>query len=133
MADLLRHDDHRVLLAENAIEAMRIARREVLDLVITDLVMPQNPGYDLIAALYTNPKTYAIPILALTADGELVLKQQGDERGLYSLSSNIAAYVRKPFSAVGFRGTVLAILDAVQSGRFHPGEPYYKALGRWSR
>lgn len=122
-----------MLLAENVIEAMRIARREALDLIITDLVMPQSPSYDLIAALYKNPKTYAIPILALTADGELVLKQMGDERGLYSLSSNIAAYVRKPFSAAEFRGTVLAVLDAVQSGRFPPGEPYYKALGSIKR
>lgn len=127
--DLMRHDGHKVWVAAGVVEAMRLARRETLDLVITDLVMPHSPGYDLIAALYRQSKTYATPILAITADGELVLGHQGDNRGLHSLSSNIAAYVAKPFSGAELRGIVLAVLEAWRAGRFRPGEPYYKVLG----
>ena len=131
--DLMRQAGHTVFAAESVIKAMRITRRERLDLVITDLVMPYSPGYVLVGALYRNPKTYALPILAISADGDLVLSHQGDERGLHSLSSNIAAYIDKPFSIYELQGTVMAILHAARSGRFHPGEPYYKALGSRKR
>ena len=128
--DIMAHDGYEVFTASSVTQAMRIARRASPDIIITDLVMPQGSGYDLIAALYKHPKTYATPILALTADGELVLSRFGDDRGLFSLSSNIAAYIAKPFSAMELRTTVLAVLHAAQLGRFHPGEPYHKALGR---
>lgn len=129
VADLMRHDGHRVISASGSAAALLLCRDRTPDLVITDLVMPDSPGYDLIQALYRDPKTYAVPVIAVTADGELILHQQGDRRGLHSLSSNIAAYVPKPFSGAALRGVVMAVFEALRKGRFKPGEPYYKALG----
>lgn len=48
-------------------EAIDIARRELFDLILLDLMMPEVSGFDVVQALKGRPDTAAIPILALTA------------------------------------------------------------------
>lgn len=48
-------------------EAIEIARRELFDLILLDLMMPEVSGFDVVEALKVRPDTAAIPILALTA------------------------------------------------------------------
>lgn len=48
-------------------EAIDIARRELFDLILLDLMMPEVSGFDVVQALKGRADTAAIPILALTA------------------------------------------------------------------
>ena len=48
-------------------EAIDIARRELFDLILLDLMMPEVSGFDVAQALKGRADTAAIPILALTA------------------------------------------------------------------
>jgi len=48
-------------------EAIDIARRELFDLILLDLMMPEVSGFDVVEALKGRADTAAIPILALTA------------------------------------------------------------------
>lgn len=49
--DILSHSGYRVVLAENATEALDAAAREAFDLVITDVVMPGVDGFSLTSRL----------------------------------------------------------------------------------
>jgi CheY-like chemotaxis protein len=56
-----------VLRAYGGREAIETARRELPDLIVLDLLMPEVNGFDVVAALMENPTTAAIPIIVVTA------------------------------------------------------------------
>jgi CheY-like chemotaxis protein len=56
-----------VLRAYGGREAIDAARRELPDVILLDLMMPEVNGFDVVAALQEQPDTAGIPILVLTA------------------------------------------------------------------
>jgi CheY-like chemotaxis protein len=56
-----------VLRASGGREAIATARRELPDVIVLDLMMPDVNGFDVVEALQDNPHTARIPILVLTA------------------------------------------------------------------
>ena len=56
-----------VLTAYGGREAIEVARRELPDLVLLDLMMPEVNGFDVVDALNERPDTARIPILVVTA------------------------------------------------------------------
>jgi CheY-like chemotaxis protein len=56
-----------VLRAYGGQEAIDTARREVPDLIVLDLMMPDVSGFDVVEALRRPPETAGIPILIVTA------------------------------------------------------------------
>jgi CheY-like chemotaxis protein len=56
-----------VLRAYGGQEAIDAARRELPDLIVLDLMMPDVSGFDVVTALIENPETARIPILVVTA------------------------------------------------------------------
>src|SRR5438876_12383075 len=55
-----------VYTAANGIEALKILSSQSIDLIITDVVMPQMDGVDLYEAVKKDPKTTDIPIIIVT-------------------------------------------------------------------
>jgi CheY-like chemotaxis protein len=56
-----------VLRAYGGRDAIDIARRELPDLIVLDLMMPDVNGFDVVEALKLQPETARIPILVVTA------------------------------------------------------------------
>jgi CheY-like chemotaxis protein len=56
-----------VLRAYGGREAIEIARREIPDLVVLDLMMPDVNGFDVVDALSADPTTAGIPVIVVTA------------------------------------------------------------------
>ena len=56
----------RISLAGNGLEALQIIARTDIDLLITDVVMPEMDGVDLYLALKNNPGTVNLPIIIIT-------------------------------------------------------------------
>ncbi|HEX7595068.1 MAG TPA: PAS domain S-box protein, partial [Gemmatimonadaceae bacterium] len=56
-----------VLRAYGGQEAIDTARRELPDLIVLDLMMPEVSGFDVVAALHEDHDTASIPILVVTA------------------------------------------------------------------
>jgi CheY-like chemotaxis protein len=56
-----------VLRAYGGREAIATARRELPDLIVLDLMMPDVNGFDVVEALNQDPDTACIPILVVTA------------------------------------------------------------------
>jgi len=63
----LEQEGARVINASNGRRAMELLEFEPVDLIITDIMMPEMDGYQTIAAVRANPKLAALPIIALSA------------------------------------------------------------------
>jgi len=72
-------------------KGLELVRRERPHLVVTDLMMPGIDGLELVRLLRQDPRTRQIPVIMLTARGELDDRVRGLETG-------VAAYLTKPFS-----------------------------------
>jgi CheY-like chemotaxis protein len=73
-----------VLRAYSGREAIDTARKELPDVIVLDLMMPEVNGFDVVAALGEHSDTARIPILAVTAEeisAEDRAKLQGDVVG----------------------------------------------------
>jgi CheY-like chemotaxis protein len=57
----------KLLSAFGGQEGIEVARRQLPDLIVLDLMMPEVSGFDVIDALKLEPSTAAIPIIILTA------------------------------------------------------------------
>ena len=67
--ELLRHDDHVVLEAEDGEEALKIIASMAVDLVVLDMLMPNKDGLETIGELRrSNPH---IRILAISSGGRV--------------------------------------------------------------
>jgi PAS domain S-box-containing protein len=56
-----------VVRAYGGKEAIEMAQKELPDLIVLDLMMPEVNGFDVVQALHTWPQTASIPILVVTA------------------------------------------------------------------
>ena len=66
VATTLQAEGYRVLRAYSGDEAIAAARRELPDLLILDLMMPEVSGFEVASALRDSEQTARIPILVLT-------------------------------------------------------------------
>lgn len=83
-------DDYIVLEAVDGKEGLEIARKEVPDLVICDVMMPVMDGLEFTEQLKTGTATSHIPVIMLTAKNLEEHRAEGYEHGADS-------YITKPF------------------------------------
>lgn len=78
-------------LARNGVEAIEIAKRKALDLILLDVMLPGIDGVEVLKRLKKNKESAGIPVIMLTARGEEIDKVLGFELG-------VEDYITKPFS-----------------------------------
>ena len=88
---LQRLRDVQFRTAENGREALTVLAREPVDLLVTDINMPEMDGIELVRAVRQRLDAQALPILIITAKGEEAAREEG-----LALGAN--AYVLKPLS-----------------------------------
>ncbi|MGC2234569.1 MAG: PAS domain S-box protein [Pyrinomonadaceae bacterium] len=67
LAVILRDAGYRVLTAESAAEGLKIARRELPDLIVSDVMMPETDGIELCRMIRADEKLNTTPILLVSA------------------------------------------------------------------
>ena len=88
----LLKESYRVLLANGGAAALRLARLEPRpDLILLDIMMPELNGYTVCEALKADPETAPIPVIFLTARGEVEDEEMGFRSGCVD-------YITKPVS-----------------------------------
>ncbi len=80
-----------VLQAHDGEEALELARRELPDLGVFDVMMPKLDGLELTRRLRADEATTGMPIILLTARGQDTDLSEGFDAGADD-------YLRKPFS-----------------------------------
>ncbi len=105
--DLLQATGHEVALAPDGLTALAAVQAREPDLLILDLAMPGMTGFEVCRAIKRNPFTSRIPVLMLTAQGQVESKVQGFESGADD-------YLPKPFDPRELRARVAALLRLVK-------------------
>lgn len=100
----LQKKGYKVFIARDGFEALEIADREVPDLVLMDIMMPEMDGYEAFEKLKTNEKLNNTKLIFLSAKN----KQSDIEKGLEMGADD---YITKPFSIKKIIKTVEEILE----------------------
>lgn len=83
--------EYSVLTAMNGIEALAVLDNHYVNLVVSDVMMPQMDGFELCKTIKSDLSYSHIPVVLLTAKTNIQLKIEGLELGA-------DAYIEKPFS-----------------------------------
>lgn len=101
---------YNVLLAGDGDEGLKIAREQLPDLIVSDIMMPNKNGFEICREIKGNDATNHIPVILLTALGSLEHQQLGIDYGADD-------YIVKPFSISILAGKIRNILNARQNFR----------------
>lgn len=107
----LEKEGYTVIVADNGIDAIELARKERPNLAILDVMIPQLDGYEVCRTIRAE---MPIPIIMLTAKGEEIDKVVGLEIGADE-------YLTKPFSLRELQARIKAMLRLVS--RFKASKP----------
>jgi two-component system sensor histidine kinase ChiS len=87
----LAHEGYETFQALNGIEALEIAQREAVDLIVLDVMLPGIDGYEVCHRLRSDLETEKIPVLMISAKAK-------DQDKATALRVGAQAYFKKPFS-----------------------------------
>ena len=108
---LLSSDDlYEVLLANSGPEALRLAREEIPDLILLDLMMPEMDGIEVCVQLRASRSTYLIPVIMLTASA------LHDHR-LEALRTGVDDYLSKPFDPEELEVRIQSLIRRIRLSR----------------
>jgi len=82
---------HEALTAEDGAAGVEAAKRELPDLILMDVVMPNLNGFQATRSITREPSTKHIPIVLVTT------KDQDTDR-VWGMRQGARAYITKPFS-----------------------------------
>lgn len=82
---------YHVIEAENGKIGLQVANNEPIDIIVSDIMMPEMDGYTLTKTIRNNPELCHIPIILLTA-------KSGEQSLIKGLEHEADAYITKPFS-----------------------------------
>lgn len=114
VGDNLEAMDFQVLTARNGVEGLNKAREAKPDLLVLDVMMPEMDGHEVCRQLKADHKTRHIPILMLTARGQL-----GDKVAGFNIGAD--DYLAKPYEKAEFEARVKALLRRSVSPPFASG------------
>lgn len=100
---MLRHK-YTILKAENGKEALKILAVESVQLVMSDVMMPEMDGFDLCRVIKSNFEFSHVPVILLTAKNTIQSKVEGLELGA-------DAYIEKPFSKEHLQAQIASLLN----------------------
>ncbi len=100
--------DYRVLVADNAVDALSIIYHEKISGLLLDVSMPGIDGLELCRTVRNLPQFQALPIIMLTARDGLFDKVQGRLAGA-------TEYLTKPFDAEQLRQIVGKFFERPQT------------------
>jgi putative two-component system response regulator len=100
-------DHYRLRFAKDGPRALELAREELPDLILLDVMMPGMSGYEVCAALKADPALAAVPVIFVTALNDTSDEVEGFEAGAVD-------YITKPVSPPIVRARVRTHLSLVR-------------------
>ncbi len=101
VVEILELAGYQVFEASNGKQGVDLAIKNIPDIILCDIMMPELDGYGVLYMLHKNPETGAIPFIFLTAKAERVDLRKGMEMGADD-------YLTKPFDDMD-------LLNAIES------------------
>jgi two-component system cell cycle response regulator DivK len=105
--DLLEAHGYKVIQTRDGLSALDIARKNMPDLILMDIQLPEVSGIEVTKWLKEDDELRTIPVIAVTA-----FAMKGDEQKIRE--GGCEAYVSKPISVMSFLQTIDGFLKARQ-------------------
>src|SRR5690242_4215350 len=96
---------HQVVTAEDGAAGVELAKKELPDLILMDVVMPNLNGFQATRSISREPSTKHIPVILVTT------KDQDTDR-MWGMRQGARAYLTKPFSEEELSEVIAANLGA---------------------
>jgi signal transduction histidine kinase/ligand-binding sensor domain-containing protein/DNA-binding response OmpR family regulator len=96
--------EYNLLEAENGIEAIMLTKLHTIDLIVSDIMMPEMDGLELCKNIKTHIDTSHIPVILLTA-------RTADDYKLKGLEIGADDYVFKPFNATVLSARIKNLIE----------------------
>jgi putative two-component system response regulator len=100
--------DYRLSFAKNGVDALELAARELPDLILLDVMMPEMTGFEVCQQLKSQLNTQHIPVIFVTALKDEVDETKGFECGAVD-------YITKPITPVIVKARVRTHLSLVSA------------------
>jgi signal transduction histidine kinase len=117
----LRFEGYNTLEAYDGKQCLEQAAAGNPDLIVLDVMMPEMDGYEVCRRLKSNKKTAYIPVIMLTAKGEVEDKVKGLDAGAHD-------YLAKPFSYKELSARIKSLLSIKTAGERLTQEEKSEAL-----
>ena len=104
IAITLRQSGYRVLEADSGAEALELLKRECVDMVISDLIMPDMDGIELTRKISNLQADRKVPVIILTTDLQKSRLEEAKEAGAIG-------WMIKPFTAGDLEVVVRKVLE----------------------
>lgn len=102
------------LTAEDGTDAMKVLSAEWVDVVLTDINMPNMNGIELIKRMKEDEILETIPVVIVTTEGSERVKKQSMELG-------VKALIKKPFKPEDIRNALNRIMGEDRDGKKYYG------------
>ena len=99
----LKNTGHTVWAFDNARSFYKKLEERIPDLVILDIMLPDESGYDIVKKIRNNPATKSLPVMMVTAKTQEIDMIKG-------LDDGADDYIKKPFSIMELISRVKALL-----------------------
>ena len=99
----LKNSGHEVRAFENAKDFYRKVEERLPDLVLLDVMLPDESGYDIVKKIRKSPTTKKLPVIMVTAKTQEIDMIKG-------LDDGADDYIKKPFSIMELISRVKALL-----------------------
>jgi signal transduction histidine kinase len=96
------------MTALDGAQGLRLAAAKQPDVIVSDVMMPEMDGFEMLRQLRADPKTSGIPVILLTAKGEAEDRIEGRSGGA-------DAYLHKPFRADELLAAVSSLAQRQES------------------
>ncbi len=100
--EILELAGYDVVIACNGTEGVKLAQKEMPDLIICDIMMPELDGYEVLNLLKKKSSTSSIPFIFLSAKEENISAKK---------SIGADAYITKPFDDTNLLSTIESCLN----------------------
>ncbi|MBE2293385.1 MAG: response regulator [Phycisphaerales bacterium] len=104
LSKILKKHGHEILTAKDGAEGVEVAKAELPDLVLMDVVMPRVNGFQATRQITKNPSTSHIPVIIVTT------KDQETDR-IWGARQGAKNYVVKPVDEDSLMGVVTQYLS----------------------
>jgi two-component system chemotaxis response regulator CheY len=98
-------DGFETIEAPNGFEALKRIPQQSLDLIVTDINMPDINGLEIVHFVKHHPEFRTIPMLIVSTEGS-------DEDVRRGLNLGASAYVKKPFAPEHLRSTIQRLIGS---------------------
>lgn len=110
-------ENFQIIHAKNGQQALDLIRENLPDIVLSDVMMPEKDGIELLSAIRSEELTNHLPVVLFSAKASLESRLEGLQHGA-------DAYISKPFSPEELKLTIKNLFTTVQRNK----EAYKEAI-----